>query len=333
MTGAGFSGGDALHIYRALFGFLYGHILNELQELVENPGCSLNKAEEFPRAGSHVRRRLAARQPGSSRNRDGRLEVTPHEISYFPQDLALSVRRQDGCTIVTISGELDISCAHALREQLLGVLGTQGSRLVADLSGVTFCDASGLSAVAAADRRAGLLGGALCLAAPSVPVTTVLQLTRSGARFGVFATVRDAISGLAHPGAPGTRDSRHIPPGLPATRPPSRPVRVPRQKAAHGDDEVRGAVAAVLAQADAWRDADPERQLTRPLHALALAQASADLAGLVSAARSLLACLLRHPLTHSPAVASTATTLRRLLPSGELQDPADTRLSDAHDAA
>src|SRR5580698_1447860 len=37
LTRAGFSGSDALHIYRALFGFLNGHLLNELQELVENP--------------------------------------------------------------------------------------------------------------------------------------------------------------------------------------------------------------------------------------------------------------------------------------------------------
>src|SRR5580658_1996793 len=37
LTRAGFDGPDALHIYRALFGFLHGHVLNELQELVENP--------------------------------------------------------------------------------------------------------------------------------------------------------------------------------------------------------------------------------------------------------------------------------------------------------
>jgi AcrR family transcriptional regulator len=37
LTRAGFSGPDALHVYRALFGFLNGHVLNELQELVENP--------------------------------------------------------------------------------------------------------------------------------------------------------------------------------------------------------------------------------------------------------------------------------------------------------
>ena len=34
LTRAGFSGPDALHIYRALFGFLHGHVLDELQELI-----------------------------------------------------------------------------------------------------------------------------------------------------------------------------------------------------------------------------------------------------------------------------------------------------------
>jgi Tetracyclin repressor-like, C-terminal domain len=37
LFGAGFTGPEALHIYRALFGFLHGHVLNELQETVENP--------------------------------------------------------------------------------------------------------------------------------------------------------------------------------------------------------------------------------------------------------------------------------------------------------
>jgi len=37
LTRAGFTGPEALHIYRALFGFLHGHVLNELQEIVDNP--------------------------------------------------------------------------------------------------------------------------------------------------------------------------------------------------------------------------------------------------------------------------------------------------------
>ncbi|WP_405133116.1 TetR/AcrR family transcriptional regulator C-terminal domain-containing protein [Nocardia sp. NBC_01388] len=57
LTKAGFSGAEALHIYRALFGFLYGHVLNELQEVVERPeetdevlrlGLYRLPIEEFP---------------------------------------------------------------------------------------------------------------------------------------------------------------------------------------------------------------------------------------------------------------------------------------------
>ena len=49
LTRAGFSGADALHICRALFGFLDGHVLNELQELVDNP----DETDDLLRLGLH----------------------------------------------------------------------------------------------------------------------------------------------------------------------------------------------------------------------------------------------------------------------------------------
>jgi AcrR family transcriptional regulator len=49
LTRAGFSGPDALHIYRALFGFLHGHMLNELQEVVDNP----DETDDLLRLGLH----------------------------------------------------------------------------------------------------------------------------------------------------------------------------------------------------------------------------------------------------------------------------------------
>ncbi|WP_035803618.1 TetR/AcrR family transcriptional regulator [Kitasatospora mediocidica] len=49
LTGAGFSGPDALHIYRALFGLLHGHVLNELQEIVDNP----EETDDLLRLGLH----------------------------------------------------------------------------------------------------------------------------------------------------------------------------------------------------------------------------------------------------------------------------------------
>ncbi|MBT2248231.1 TetR/AcrR family transcriptional regulator C-terminal domain-containing protein [Arthrobacter sp. BHU FT2] len=52
---AGFDPKDALHVYRAYYGFLYGHILNELQEYVVNP----DESEALLRLGLY---RLPARE-------------------------------------------------------------------------------------------------------------------------------------------------------------------------------------------------------------------------------------------------------------------------------
>ena len=49
LTSAGVSGVDALHIYRVLFGYLHGHILTELQEVIERP----EETDDVLRLGLH----------------------------------------------------------------------------------------------------------------------------------------------------------------------------------------------------------------------------------------------------------------------------------------
>jgi AcrR family transcriptional regulator len=58
LIGAGFAPTDALHVYRAYSGYLYGHILNELQEFIVDPeeneallrlGLHRLPSKEFPR--------------------------------------------------------------------------------------------------------------------------------------------------------------------------------------------------------------------------------------------------------------------------------------------
>ena len=46
---AGFSDVEALHVYRSFQGLLFGHVLNELQELVENP----EETDDLLRLGLH----------------------------------------------------------------------------------------------------------------------------------------------------------------------------------------------------------------------------------------------------------------------------------------
>ncbi|MFC9354014.1 TetR/AcrR family transcriptional regulator C-terminal domain-containing protein [Arthrobacter sp. NPDC057013] len=49
LIGAGFTPADALHVYRAYHAFLYGHLLNELQEFVVDP----DETEAVLRLGLH----------------------------------------------------------------------------------------------------------------------------------------------------------------------------------------------------------------------------------------------------------------------------------------
>lgn len=226
----------------------------------------------------------------------------------------LTTTECDGRTVVALRGELDIASAPVLREQLLGLLGVHASRLVIDLSRVSYCDASGLAVLVGTARRAGLLGGVLRLAAPAPSVAVALRIGGLDRHFDIFPDVSAAVAdSQARWRAPdGSRpepaDSRE-----PAAR---RARSAP--SAAPDAGVLRGAVAALLAHRGAWIDADPNRRLTPTLRTLARAYADSDDMGVIEAARALLAALVRYPITHSPAVAATAGDLRRLLNSGSL---------------
>ena len=118
----------------------------------------------------------------------------------------------------TISGEIDIASVPVLRERLIGLPRPQASRIIIDLSGVTFCDASGLAVLVGASRRAGLLGGVLRLAAPAPMMATVLRLTGLHSRFEIFATVSEAIGAVAHRVAAKRTCRSQVPAGQLSTR-------------------------------------------------------------------------------------------------------------------
>ena len=91
--------------------------------------------------------------------------------------LDISIRTVGGITTAELAGELDVASAPALREQFLSLLRAGSSRLVVDLSKVSFCDASGLAVLVGIGRRARLLGGFLRLAALSPQADQALHIT------------------------------------------------------------------------------------------------------------------------------------------------------------
>jgi anti-sigma B factor antagonist len=224
-----------------------------------------------------------------------------------PSGLGFIARTRNGYTIAELSGELDIVCVPTLRGQFLGVLRPYASRLVVDLSQVNFCDASGLSVLISTGRRAELLGGVLRLVAPTPPVMLVMRITGLHRRLDIFSTVLAAITSPESNQRSPHRVTEQVTAvtARPAMGHPDAP-----------DDDLRQATAALLADVDAWYEADPGCRFTLTLHVLARAYARSDHTALTHAARSLVSALARHPLTHSPAVAATASRLRRIVEAG-----------------
>jgi anti-sigma B factor antagonist len=210
------------------------------------------------------------------------------------------VIERGGSVIVTPHGDLDIVSAPAVRERLLSLLRPDASRLVIDMSAVRYADASGLAVLVSTQRRAVLLGGTLRLAALQPEVARVLTAAGLGRDLATYPSVQAAVAGRKR----GIRAALHVPSQA-----------APAQAQAElGPDgaELRAAVAALLANADAWHDADPHRRFSPALRALAQAYAGSSYAVMAQAAQSLLSVLSREPLNHSPAVAATAGRLRGL---------------------
>lgn len=96
--------------------------------------------------------------------------------------------------ISALRGDLDFAAAPALREQLLDALRRSTKLLILDLSGVRFCDASGLAVLVGTQRRAQLLGVTLYLAAPRPQIANVLRITGLDRSLIVYPTLPEALA-------------------------------------------------------------------------------------------------------------------------------------------
>jgi anti-sigma B factor antagonist len=72
-------------------------------------------------------------------------------------------RREGAAYVVRVAGELDVATAEALRHELHRAERTDAARIVLDLSGLEFVDASGVHVVLEADARSRADGGRLTL--------------------------------------------------------------------------------------------------------------------------------------------------------------------------
>lgn len=107
-------------------------------------------------------------------------------------ELNVSSTSQGGHAVVTASGELDLYTAPRLQTALASLLRERVDRVVVDLSGIEFCDSTGMNVLLSAMKRLKEQGGTLELAAPRPAVRRILQVTGLDTVF----SVHDAVPAL-----------------------------------------------------------------------------------------------------------------------------------------
>ncbi|OKK21962.1 anti-anti-sigma factor [Streptomyces sp. CB00455] len=119
----------------------------------------------------------------------------------------LTITARDALTgpVLTIAGDLDYDQAPRLRQYLEALSLEPGQRLVLDLSGIQFCDSSGITALILARNRALAARAELALAAVPENTARILHIVGLDQVFTIHPDLDAATAATA--GGPGAAGS------------------------------------------------------------------------------------------------------------------------------
>ena len=109
-------------------------------------------------------------------------------------DIRVTSRDVGPRTVVEVVGEIDVSTADALRDELSTVLERERTDLVIDLRGVQFMDSTGLGLLVGTLKKVRTHGGTLQLVIDSERLLKVLRITALLQVFTVHDTLEAALS-------------------------------------------------------------------------------------------------------------------------------------------
>jgi anti-sigma B factor antagonist len=110
-------------------------------------------------------------------------------------DLQVETRHEGEVAVVAATGEVDVFTAPALDGEITALLEQGRSRLVVDLSGVSFLDSTGLGVLVKGLKKARDAGGSIHLVVTSDRIRKIFDITGLDASLPLYDTVGDALAG------------------------------------------------------------------------------------------------------------------------------------------
>jgi anti-sigma B factor antagonist len=117
--------------------------------------------------------------------------------------LTVGTDQRGDVVVVSVGGELDMATAPQLQDQITDLLDRGLSRLVFDLTEVSFCDSTGLSVFVRAKNSTDEAGGVVRLAAPQRGVRRILEVSGLVEVLHTYPTVDEAVAADASSPAAG----------------------------------------------------------------------------------------------------------------------------------
>jgi anti-sigma B factor antagonist len=118
--------------------------------------------------------------------------LTAENSAETTTNMELSVLNRPTHTLLSLRGEIDLTAAPGLRERLSALLRPGMGLVILDLSGVTFCDASGLGVLVGSHRRALMMGVILRLTAVPPPLARLLRIHGLDRVLTIYPALHDA---------------------------------------------------------------------------------------------------------------------------------------------
>src|ERR687895_2671110 len=101
--------------------------------------------------------------------------------------------------ILVLVGEIDLSVGDELRTRIIGLLPGNGVPLLVDMTGVRFCDSTGLNVAVDAKRHADACGCALVFFGLSERVEKLFRVTAIDRLVRTYPTLNEAAAAVTNP--------------------------------------------------------------------------------------------------------------------------------------
>lgn len=109
--------------------------------------------------------------------------------------MTTTVAAQDGATVLTVAGEVDLATAPALESSIEAILNGKPAALIIDLSAVSFLASAGMAVLVATHQRAGE-STAIAVVADGPATSRQLRMTNLDQVFAVHSTLEAALAGF-----------------------------------------------------------------------------------------------------------------------------------------